>query len=358
MASVSGTALVQAPLNITGALFNKTRVDTPLFNGIRRNYQASRVFITGAYFDTGYPASVVNGISETASLTAPSPEYWTRSNASNVTQIFQRSIAVSYRKMANTADLNAYNGATPQPALVGNTNNVPNELAFQIANAMDSIKLDIENVLINGTFQDSQGAPGTADQTRGILSAITTNVITASSAELNYDLIYQLAETILKSGSPFGLDSYLCVLNYEQFKQLQKLVADEGLKISPQSAGANVTSVITPFGVMNFMPHRFMPNGTAALICMPIMANVFQETPGKGNFFFEPLAKTGAADTGQIFGMWGLDYGNEWMHAKITGLAQQVDDMLRTLDPTRYTLLPCHHAPKRYIEGGTVQTTS
>ena len=207
---------------------------------------------------------------------------------------------------------------------------------------MDSIKLDIENVLINGTFQDSQGAPGTADQTRGILSAITTNVITASSAELNYDLIYQLAETILKSGSPFGLESYLCVLNYEQFKQLQKLVADEGLKISPQSAGANVTSVITPFGVMNFMPHRFMPNGTAALICMPIMANVFQETPGKGNFFFEPLAKTGAADAGQIFGMWGLDYGNEWMHAKITGLA---------------TTTAAFTAPKRYIEGGTIQTT-
>lgn len=47
---------------------------------------------------------------------------------------------------------------------------------------------------------------------------------------------------------------------------------------------------------------------------------------------------------------------NEWLKNEyfpyLTGLAQQVDDMLRTLDPTRYTLLPCHHAPKRYIESG------
>lgn len=46
----------------------------------------------------------------------------------------------------------------------------------------------------------------------------------------------------------------------------------------------------------------------------------------------------------------------EWLKNEyfpyLTGLAKQVDDRLRTLDPTRYTLLPCHHAPKRYIESG------
>lgn len=343
MASVSGTALVAAPLNVTGVLFNKTKVDTPLFNMIGRTSQASRVFITGAEFDTGYPASVAAGISETASLTAPNPEYWARTNASNVTQIFQRSVAVSYRKMANSADLNAYGEGTAQPALVGNTNNVPNELAFQIANCMDSIRLDIENVLINGTFQDSQGAAGVADQTRGLIEAITTNTAAASGAELSFEIIYDTAQKILLSGSPFGLESYITVLNYEQFKQLQKVVADQGLKISPESAGVNVTSIITPFGVMRFMPHRFMPNGTMITVCVPVLRNMMQETPGKGNFFFEPLAKTGAADKGQIFGMWGLDHGPEWMHAKVTGLAQTT---------SAFT------APKRYVAGGTVQTTT
>ena len=335
MAAVNGTALVAAPINVTGALFNKTRVDTPLFNMIKRNSQASRTFVTGASFDTGYPNAAVNGISETASLTAPDPQFWARTNGYNVTQIFQRSLAVSYRKLANTADLNQYGVNSPSPiALTGLTNNVPNELAFQIANCMDSIRLDLEYTILNGTFADGGGASGTADQTRGLIEAISTNVVNAASSELNYDLIYTLAQTIMLSGTPFSLDSYICVLNYEQFKQLQKVVADEGLKISPESGGTNIMAVITPFGVMRFMPHRFCPNGTAVLACVPILGNVFQETPGKGNFFFEPLAKTGAADKGQVFGMWGLDHGNEWMHAKITGLS---------------TTTEAFTAPKRFI---------
>ncbi len=40
----------------------------------------------------------------------------------------------------------------------------------------------------------------------------------------------------------------------------------------------------------------------------------------EGNFFLEPLAKSGAADKYQIYGQAGLDYGAEWYHGKITGL--------------------------------------
>ena len=43
--------------------------------------------------------------------------------------------------------------------------------------------------------------------------------------------------------------------------------------------------------------------------------------PGKGNFFRELLAKTGAGEKYQIFGQFGLDYANELYHGKITGLA-------------------------------------
>lgn len=33
-------------------------------------------------------------------------------------------------------------------------------------------------------------------------------------------------------------------------------------------------------------------------------------------------------------------------------LTKDIDATLRTLDPSRYTLLPCHHSPNRYIESG------
>jgi len=48
---------------------------------------------------------------------------------------------------------------------------------------------------------------------------------------------------------------------------------------------------------------------------------VWQIVPGKGNFFYEPLARTGAAETGQIFGKFGLDYGADFYHGTITNLA-------------------------------------
>jgi hypothetical protein len=54
---------------------------------------------------------------------------------------------------------------------------------------------------------------------------------------------------------------------------------------------------------------------------MSMIRPVTQPTPGKGNFFYEELAKTGAAEQGQVFGMFGLDHGPAFAHGKITGLA-------------------------------------
>lgn len=337
MASTSGAALVANPINLSGALYNKTRIDTPLFNAIPNRRNDARLFITGATYDTGYPASPVAGISETASLTAPAPIHWNRENAYNVTQIFHRAVSVSYRKMSNAGDLTNYGAsATPVAALAGEQNNVPNELAFQITNQLDAMRLDIENVLLNGTFQDSKGAAGTADQTRGIIEAITTNVTALSGTpELKYEHLYDLAEKVLLSGSPYALDQYITVMSFTQFKQLQKIITDEGIKISQSTAGTNLYEVLTPFGMMRVLPHRFCPVGTVVCICMPVMSNVEQPVPGKGNFFYETLAKDGASEKGQIYGQWGLDYGPEFLHAKITGLA---------------TTTSAFTAPKRFIE--------
>lgn len=338
MAATSGIMMVNSPVNLTGMLFNKTRIETPLFNSIRSTMQTSREFITGATFDTGYPdpAAPDAGITEQASLTAPDPEYWERQNAFNVTQIFQRSVQISYRKLSNGSDLTNYKTpADQQPPLVGNTNNVPNELAFQIANSLDAVRMDIENCIINGKFQDSKGVATKADTTRGLLEACTTNAITAGNVELNFEMIYDTAQQLVKNGTPYGMENYLFVISFEQYKQLQKLVANEGLKIDTTEAGVNVTRVITPFGPIRFLGHRFMPNGTALMACMPVLANALQPTPGKGNFFFEPLAKNGASDHGQIYGQWGLDHGPEFLHAKITGIATTTEPFTA---PQRYVV--------------------
>jgi hypothetical protein len=46
----------------------------------------------------------------------------------------------------------------------------------------------------------------------------------------------------------------------------------------------------------------------------------FLPIPGKGHFFTEPLAKTGAFDRVQLYGEIGLNYGPEQYHGQITSI--------------------------------------
>ena len=67
----------------------------------------------------------------------------------------------------------------------------------------------------------------------------------------------------------------------------------------------------------------FIPEGTALIVNPSVCGPVEQPVPGKGNFFRELLAKTGAGENHQIFGQIGLDHGPEWFHGKITGLSTE-----------------------------------
>ena len=60
------------------------------------------------------------------------------------------------------------------------------------------------------------------------------------------------------------------------------------------------------------------PQGTALCFNPAAVHLVEQPTPDKGNFFLEPLAKTGAAWKYQIYGQVGLDHGFEKLHGKLT----------------------------------------
>ena len=314
MALPTGTAGVFAPVNIAGALFNKTDTRTPLFNMLGGVAVGSREFLTGAEYSLGSASQPA--ISETASLTAPTPSFTERTQGTNVTQIFQRAVSVTYRKSSNTDALTGLN-------LAGQNNNVPSELSFQLGNRLAEIRNDMEYTILNGTYNKATTADE-ADKTRGIIEAISSNTVAAGGAELDPEMLIEIARQ-LSEASPYGLQGVVGILNAEQIVQLNKIVTNEGQRTvtTMDAAGSNLLGYRTPFGTLNFMEggHRYAPNGTAVFANLGIMKNVLQPVPGKGNFFYEALAKTGAAESGQIYGQWGLDHGHEWMHAKITGLA-------------------------------------
>jgi hypothetical protein len=110
--------------------------------------------------------------------------------------------------------------------------------------------------------------------------------------------------------------------------QINADAAANGLTVveaSREINGISLSSVITPLGVVYLKVGQYLPAGTALLLNVGVIAPVMQPVPGKGNFFLEELAKTGAGTKYQLFGQVGLDHGPEWYHAKFTGIKSTFD---------------------------------
>lgn len=311
MALAAGIQGVFAPVNVAGVLLRKTPVDTPLFNRMGVRVVQSREFLVGSEYELN---AAGDPISEDASVTAPAPKYVQPAQIKNVTQIQHEAVRSTYRKQSDTDTLTGLN-------LAGLRNNVSNPLAFAIDAQMDSIRKSMESTIINGEYNLAANS-AQVDTTRGLNEAITTNVVLAGGAELGWDMLVEVARDIA-SISPYKLNGVVGVLNPEQVVQLQKLVTEQGLKITYREAGANLYTIQTPFGLLDFVEggHGDQTNGTAGFYRLPSCNKVFQPVPEKGAVFYEGLAKTGATEHGQIYAQWGLDHGHEWLHGKITGLA-------------------------------------
>jgi len=85
-------------------------------------------------------------------------------------------------------------------------------------------------------------------------------------------------------------------------------------------AGVNVQTIETDFGVLNVMLDRHVPHDAIIVLTLNQLRPVFLNVPGKGVFFEEELARTGASVDVQIYGEIGLEYGSERAHAVLRGL--------------------------------------
>ena len=179
MANIQATATVWNLPNYGGQVYSASPTVTPLLSAIAAkavrtdNFQ----FPTGTTYGLGTASQPA--ISEAASLTAPAPVGYVRAQDTNVTQIFQEKISVSYARLANAGRLSG---------VTGNAAGVPDELEFQTARALEKIAGDIEYTFINGVYQLSTGAD-VANKSRGLISAITTNATDLAGGELTMDAL-------------------------------------------------------------------------------------------------------------------------------------------------------------------------
>lgn len=295
-------------------LFNKGNTRTPFLSmiGGKTKYTGSVEFVLGQEYAS--EDGEIPNISETASLTAPKASYITRSQNTNVTQIFQDAVAISYAKMSNMGTLAGAN-------IAGQQANPQNELDFQVGNKMRKLARAIEKTFIQGKYNKAT-TDAEANKTRGMDEAIKTNVVDAKGKQIDIWLIDQLVKKIDDSNG--DISNLTLWVDNTTLNQIHGNAIEMGVEVGAFKAneyGIQIRDLYLPTATVHIAQGQFIPEGTAYLLNFDAIAPVEQPVPSKGNFFLEPLAKTGAGEKYQLFGQIGLDYGNELLHGKITGLA-------------------------------------
>jgi hypothetical protein len=324
-------------LNYSGMLFNKGNTRTPLSSliGGKMKTTNSTEFVVGQNYETA--GGTQPEISETASLTAPDASVVTRTQMTNVTQIFQETVGISYAKQSNMGTLAGAN-------IANQVANPINELDFQVAAKMQKIARDLEYTFINGEYSKAT-SDATFNKTRGLVTATTTNVKAMAKKPLGLWDVADMVKKVYESNAP---TTGLCLwCDAVTMFQINADAVQNGLTVVPAARevnGISLSSVLTPIGVVYLYLGECLPAGTALLLDLDVLAPVGQPVPDKGNFFLEPLSKVGAGEKYQIFGQMGLDHGPEWYHGKFTGIST-------TFEAPKYSR-------SVYVAGGSINTTT
>jgi Family of unknown function (DUF5309) len=307
MADVAGQATTYNLPNYVGEFFFLTAADTPFKSmamsagGLRRVASKTFTWQTGSN-----PAAAQPAILEGAD---PTYQEQDRAEVSNVVQIFQYGVEISYTKLAATQQV--ADAASP----VLGEQPITNEQELQEALKLDRCAEDMELSFLTGAFQNPTDNM-TGRKTRGIITATTTNAVAAGTTDLSKDHIDTLLRTMHNNRAKFRRLTW-----FSAALQVQRLNDIYGF--APESrtvGGVNIQSVVTPFGVLDVVIDRHVTAGTVLIADLAFTKPVVMPIPGKGELFLEPKPNSGASVKSMLYGEWGLQYGPETYHGKITGL--------------------------------------
>jgi len=314
MAGITGLGTTYNLPNFVGNLFSVSPEDTPFLSSIGGLTGGRAVNSTVFTWSTYDLRDADDTRQRLEGADAPEAEGRARVQGTNVVEIHQEQVAVSYTKQAAT---NQFGGSEP---FTGGPNLVQDELGWQLQQEFKQIARDVEKSFITGTYQLPANGT-TARKTRGLLEAITTNSVPLS-AGLTAEDVLDLMQQVWESGGIQESETRTIMVGGTLKRVLTKLFVTDAnyQEASRNVGGVNVQTIETDFGRTNVMLNRYIPDGTLIVASLEDCTPCFLEIPGKGHFFAEPLAKTGASEKVQIYGEIGLDYGNEVKHGKITGI--------------------------------------
>jgi hypothetical protein len=315
--------------NYVGELFLKSERPNALLNlignpagpnGGQFRQVGNTEFAMGVNWTTGTASqpSILEGA-------APTDSQFSLTQTQNVLQIFQKSVDLSYSlqgRQSSIAGVAVVPGAGGNGALIQ-----PGSPEFQIQANVQQIAREMNLSFLRGAYQKPTDNT-TARRTRGIRTAVTTNV--AANSGTPRALTKAIVDNALLAWADAGMFTpgatlwALCPA-----AQMNNLIAlFEAVPLSQvnqvpgsQVAGLQLRELYTRMAKINVVYEFDMPAGEILFIQPEKCRAVTMPIPGKGTLFVEPIAKTGASDKSQIYGEWGIDYTDEIFHGLIDDLS-------------------------------------
>lgn len=328
MAGITGMATTYNCPNFVGELFSASPEDTPLLSAIGGLTGGESVGSTLFEWQSYDLRDAEDNRQRLEGADAPEGSARARVRGTNVLEIHQESVAISYTKQGATKQRSTGGDAM---VTIGSTTIPASELVWQLDQQLKQIARDVEKSFITGTYQNPTDN-NTPRRTRGLLQAITTNTVAGpqSGTEkaqdphgwdgVTVETILDLMQKAWESGGLQESETRTLIVGPAGKRRLSKLFIRDANFQEPSRnvGGVNLETIMTDFGRCNIMLNRWMPGNKLVTVSLEDMKPAFLEVPGKGHFFSEPLAKTGAADKVQIYGEIGLNYGDERRHAALT----------------------------------------
>lgn len=319
MAGITGAGTTFNLPNYVGELFGLTPADTPLLSAIGGLTGGESTDSTVFPWSTYDLRDAATDRQRLEGADAPTAEARVRGTAFNVVEIHQEALTLSYTKQSTAGQIDGSGSNHPNAGSLSGRNNVSNEVDWQLEQHIKQIARDVEATFIEGTFQEPADN-NTARKTRGLLEAISTNAVDLEGAQVTKDDVLDLMQEVYSSGGIMEDETRTLLCGPIQKRRLTTLFVSDSVyrQDSRTVGGVSVDTILTDFGTLNVMLDRHMPSDSLLVLSLEQLSPVFLTVPGKGHFFVEPLAKTGAADKFQLYGEIGLKYGNEIAHGKIT----------------------------------------
>jgi hypothetical protein len=316
MATVSGQGTTFNLPNYTGELFSIAPSDTPFLSSIGGLGAGKSTTSVEFEWQTEDLETTSANNAKVEGAAAPTGSEVSRSNVTNVVEIHQEAIEVSYTKQAATGLHNGINNEASNP--------VRDELSHQVMLKLRKIAVDVEKSFLTGVYA-KPGTNATPRTTRGVVTAITTNVFANAGTPraLTKAIVDNALRDMFTNGAPLD-ENTVFMVGAAQKVNLSNVYNAGNLNVATSSrniGGVAIDTLVTDFGTFGVMLNRWFPAGQIGVVNLGVCAPTFLNVPSKGHLFVEPLAKTGASEKYQIYGEIGLEYGPEVYHGAIKDLS-------------------------------------